>query len=222
MLINIVGCDGCGKTTQILAIKRWLKEEYNLDSRIMTKFDMLDHEKFPECGFMAATRDEVAAFYTPMMKGQSRAIWLMYMLAVCICHYPPGEDEIVLADGYWHKHFATESGLGADENWLMDFCAFFPKPTINVLLDISPEKAIERKKKCQPYESGCDFSCSRESFVEFQSKVRNVLLRLAESEGWAVVHAERDSDSVFQDVRQSVLPHIQDFLNGTGPCSGNE
>lgn len=42
--------------------------------------------------------------------------------------HPPQKGEVIMLDGYWHKHYATELSLGLDGDWLKNTCTFFPEP----------------------------------------------------------------------------------------------
>jgi thymidylate kinase len=136
------------------------------------------------------------------MKGIARPLFLIYTFAIAFGKYPPNKNEIILVDGYWQKHLGTESALGTDGDWFTKVCSVLPKPDITVLLDIDPRIVLSRGKRPKPYECGCDFSCSDNSFILHQSKVRSILLDAAEKFGWQKVDAARTEDQVEFDIRQ--------------------
>lgn len=209
MLINILGPDGCGKTTQLAKLKKWLEEEFGIKFSSLVKRDIFDKDRFPECDFFGCPYEKLAHQLLPMMPDESRSLWLIYMNAVLIKHYIPRKNEISFLDGYWHKHYATEAALGIDEVWLLQVCAFFPEPDITILLDIDPRITVARGHSHKPYESGCDFQCSDESFIKHQDKVREKLLKLAESRGYVILEADKSVDSVFQNICEILLPAVK-------------
>ncbi|HYX72415.1 MAG TPA: hypothetical protein VE732_06565 [Nitrososphaera sp.] len=208
MLINILGPDGCGKTTQIGKLVGWVNESFDLNARSLAKRDIFDIERFPECNFFGCRYEKLAHELLPIMIDESRALWLFYMNAVLIRHHPPKKNEVVFLDGYWHKHYATEAALGLDEQWLLNVCSFFPEPDVTILLDINPRIIVARNHSHKPYESGCDFSCSDEAFISHQDKVRSKLLRLAQSREYVILQADKSVEALFQEICNLLAPLI--------------
>jgi len=224
MLINILGPDGCGKTTQIANLIKWVEETLGRRARSMAKRDIFDVERFPECGFFGCRYEKLAHELLPMMADESRALWLIYMNAVLIRRHPPMENEIVFLDGYWHKHYATEAALGLDKQWLLNVCSFFPEPDVTLLLDIDPRVTVARGHVHKPYESGCDFACSDEAFIIHQDKVRANLLKLAEMRGYFVLSANKSVEALFQEIRERLEPLVSNTppRRKTHGCSSPE
>lgn len=221
-----MGCDGCGKSTQIRRCVEWIREKYKVPCRIVTRFDLLSKELHPEFAFANCSRTDLAEHYLPMMKGHARAVFLMYTFALAFGSYPPSSGEIVLVDGYWHKNLATEGALGINQEWFENMCAVLPKPDVTLFFDIDPFLVIERGRRPKPYECGCDFSCSNHSFVKHQSKMRTILLHVARKYKWFQIDASRSEDDITLDVQRTLEPLVsklakknQDFheksANGT-------
>lgn len=208
MFINILGPDGCGKTTQIEKLERWIGEELNLPVRRLEKRSIYQRKRYPECEFLGVSYENLAHRLLPSMYGESRAMWLFYMLAVSVRHYPPRENEVVLADGYWQKHYATEAAMGLDGGWLEQTCAFFPEPDLTLVLDMDPREVVARGHEHKPYESGCDFSCSDAAFVTHQDKVRRHILALASRRGYEVLAANAPVESLFARLRERLAPSL--------------
>jgi thymidylate kinase len=208
MLINVLGCDGCGKSTQIEKLINWAEIRTPYSARSLAKRDIFDTSTFPECDFFGCEYDKLAHQLLPQMKGEARALWLIYMNAVLIKSAPAKPGEIVFLDGFWHKHYATEAALGVDKAWLLDVCAFFPEPDITVLLDLGPERTVARNHQHRPYESGCDFDCKDESFIAHQEKVRALLLDLAETRGYQVIDADRSVDEIFDSIVETISNNL--------------
>lgn len=208
MLINILGGDGGGKTTQIALVSDWLRKTHDAPVRTMAKKDIFDPLRVPECDFFGVTYETLAHQRLPRMIGESRALWLIYMNAVLIHRLPPQPGEVVLHDGYWHKHYATEAAMGVDGQWLLDVCRFFPEPDVTILLDIDPRAIVARGHRHRPYESGCDFDCGDATFIAHQDKVRAHLLALARSRNYPVIDAEQPVERVFDILCGLLTPRL--------------
>lgn len=215
MLVNILGADGCGKTTQISKLIAWTRD-FGLSARSLAKRDIFDLNRYPECAFFGCEYETLAHELLPRMRGESRALWLIYMNAVLIRGNPPSEREVVFLDGYWHKHYATEAAFGISERWLLDVCAFFPEPDITVVLDLDPQTIVQRGHLHHPYESGCDFGCSDLAFVQHQGKVRGVIRRLADAKGYAVFDADRPVDELFAALTGYLEAPIREYAGKFG------
>lgn len=209
MLINILGPDGGGKTTQVTRLLSWVTDTFGVPARSMAKRDIFDAERFPECAFFGCSYETLAHHFLPQMLDESRALWLIYMNAVLIRRQPPQPDEVVFLDGYWHKHYATEAAFGLSPEWLLEVCRFFPEPDLTILLDIDPRVIVARGHRHHPYESGCDFAVRDESFIAHQDKVRAYLLDLAARRGYTVVPADQSEDDLFRELISHIAPLIE-------------
>lgn len=201
MLINFVGCDGSGKTTQLQLVKGWIHEQFDCRVRVSSKSDVVRLEHFPEHRIFSSSYQELAHEIVPQMKSQSRALFLFYLVAAATCRCPPRDDEVLLVDGYWQKIFATEAALGLDSAWLRQVCSFFPEPDVTILLDVEPERIVGRCPEPNPYECGCSFDCTESSFIENQRKVYTILRETACSDNWIVVDARRSKTAIFDEIK---------------------
>jgi thymidylate kinase len=218
MLINLVGGDGCGKTTQIDLLKPWIEEELGRPVRELTKSGVLDVERFPESRLFGCPYEEMAREIVPQMQGESRALFLFFMQAAAIGRYPPLGDEVVLTSGYWHKIYATEAALGVDAAWLRQVGSMFPVPDLSVLLDVEPERVVPRGLDYKPYECGCVAVCTDAAFVAHQRKVLAWLREMARCEGWAVVDAG-DSKTAVCEALKALLGGPLASPAGRGPAA---
>ncbi len=208
MIISFVGGDRCGKSTQIRRAQTWIRDEFQLPSRVVKRTDLLDKESFPEFAFAACTADELRAQYLPLMMGHARAVFLMYTFAVVFGRYPASKDEVVLVDGYWQKNIGTEGALGIDTEWFINLCSVLPSPDVTVFFDLDPKIAVTRVKKRRPYECGLDFSCSDDSFIRHQARVRDILLNVANKYGWPLIDASKPADEIELEIREILRPFI--------------
>ncbi|SFG02046.1 Thymidylate kinase [Novosphingobium sp. CF614] len=208
MMINILGGDGCGKTTQIERLEQWISSDWKLPVRRMAKRDIFDAVRVPECDFFGVPYESLAHKYLPMMRDEARALWLIYMNAVLIRATPPAPGEIVLHDGYWQKHYATEAAMGLDPQWLLDVCRFFPEPDLTILMDIDPRVVVGRGHSHKPYESGCDKTCSDAAFITHQDRVRGYLTAMAKDRHYPMLDANRSADTIFDDLKERLSPWL--------------
>ena len=215
MLINLLGGDGCGKTTQIARLASWVRETFGVPVRTLSKRDLFDAARFPASAFFGCTYETLAHDLIPRMRDESRALWVMYMVAALIQEEPPRADEVVFVDGYWQKHYATEAALGLSPEWLLDLCRFFPEPDLTILLDLDPRTIVARGRRHHPYESGCDFTTRDESFIAHQTRVRILLRDLAERRGYAVVAADGNEEMVFRELAERVQGSVFGALRAT-------
>lgn len=216
MLVNILGGDGGGKTTQVERLVEWVRDQFGVAARGMAKRDIFDAERVPECDFFRIDYEALAHRFLPRMLGESRALWLIYMNAVLIRRRTPQSDEVVFHDGYWHKHYATEAALGIDPRWLLDVCRVFPEPDVTLVLDINPRTIVARGHSHKPYESGCDFGCSDASFVRHQDKVRAHILSLARDRGYPVIDADQPVERLFDVLTSQLRPPLTERFGEPG------
>jgi thymidylate kinase len=214
MLINLVGCDGCGKTTQVDLLVPWIERQFGCPVRVLKKKDIFDFERFPDSARLFGCSYRVLMYEVlPRMKRESRALFLFYMLSLSVCEYPPTADEVVLLDGGWAKHVATEAAMGLDEAWLSGVASGLPVPDVSVLLEVRPEVIVDRRKQHAygphaPYECGCTGELSDASFVAQMSRTAQRLAARADSEGWHRVDGEAPTQVVFERVQQLLRPRL--------------
>ena len=212
MLINILGGDGGGKTTQVARLIRWVRERHDLPVDSVAKRDIFDTATYPECDFFGVPYEHVAHRCLPNMRGTARAFWLYYMNAVLASEIEQRRDVVVFHDGYWHKHYATEAAMGLDPDWLLAMGSALPEPDLTIVFDIDPREIVRRGHVHKPYESGCDFACSDASFIAQQDKVRFHLMRLARERGYRVVDAAQDEDALFATLCTIIAPLLETMV----------
>jgi len=205
----MIGTDGVGKSTQIKLLKEWIKNNYTITVRTVSKWDLFNRRIYPECAFIKCTRERLGSFYYPKLKGFSRPIFIFWMTSLPFCKFPPRKDEIIFVEGYWYKHLVTEKLLGIDETWIRNLCDFFPISDITVLMDMNPEDVLKRGHRIKPYECGIDFSCSPRSFLRHQRAMRKEFLKLAKKEKWIIINVNRDITQVFEDIKSHLLPSLK-------------
>ena len=112
------------------------------------------------------------------------------------------EGAVVLCDRYYASTIAYQSakldGDSADLEWLMGLCEpFVPVPDAVILLDVDPERSLERV--CVRGEEGSKFEN-----LPFLTQVRGAYLELADRYGYEVVDSSGTEDEVFDAVMRIV------------------
>lgn len=208
MFINILGCDGCGKSTQIESLKQWIESRYSTKCRTIEKKQTFLSNRCPEFGNTIEEYRKLAYEVLPSMKGETRALMLFHMYLSLVLTEPPRNDEIVFVDGYWQKHYATERAMGVDEAWLLNVCSVFPKPSLTIVIDTDPNVIAARGHVPTPYEAGCDSGRNLESFIEHQTLVRQAILELAKRYSYVVIDGRNTQDKVFEMLQGTLRAFI--------------
>jgi adenylate kinase len=131
------------------------------------------------------------------------------------------EEDLVVLDGYWIKHAATELLAGCPEK-LVDAIveAMAPVDTV-VFFDVTPQEALRRKKgDITPYECGRDPRCRPESFLSHQTAVRDVMLDWADRRGWDVVRGNT-AEAAAQQMRKLLAPKLGVEVNPRRPVAAD-
>lgn len=181
-LICVTGPDGSGKTTQIARIAEGLSKRGTKKIVPMTIWDML---------LDPTTRGRVA-FKSPgeldsfleILRPMTRMLFLAHCLHAALDLAFARKPEIILANGYWYKYWATEVAHGGPAEAMRDLMKVFPEPAITFYLDITAEEAFRRKAKLSGYETGFAGERTLEAFTAFQGRAHPVLEGLAEEKGW--------------------------------------
>ena len=102
---------------------------------------------------------------------------------------------IVICDRYLASSVAYGEAQGLDGAWLHAIQKHLPQPDATFLLDIPPEVSARRKT---------DGRDKFERDLVLLGRVRDSYLRQAASNGWVVVAADRDRDTVAAEVYAAI------------------
>lgn len=103
--------------------------------------------------------------------------------------------DVVVCDRYRASSVAYGEAMGLDPGWLELIQQHLPPATLTVLLDITPETAVQRKK------TGRD---RFERDLALLGRVRESYRRQAAAGGWVVIDAEQAKDHVSAAVAVAV------------------
>jgi len=107
---------------------------------------------------------------------------------------------ILVCDRYTASSVAYGEAQGLDPLWLTDMQKFLPPASLTVMLDITPDTAVERK------------AVDRDRYERdraMQARVRESYRRQAEEGGWIVLDGERSKAAIATDVFGAVEPRLQ-------------
>ena len=207
MLIALAGCDGAGKSTQTKELlHRLLSKGYS--ASMPDKWDVMSHDKFPECRFITGDLKELKTCIADM-EGVSRAMIFFWTLIITLSKENlsrPGH--IYLLDGYWMKHAAGEIALGVDRDWIMQTVQLMPVPDVTIYLDIPPKHAAKRKGQFTLMECGRIRERSFESFLAHQTRMREQLLQWCNEYNWNMISALQDKSDVQTKIDSILTPFL--------------
>lgn len=195
-VVAIVGPDGAGKSTVSgLLVER--SAAAGIAARRVDRWDIIGNPGYPTASCITATVAETRSC-AARMSTTPRLLFLLWAAALSLTDQVDRPDgELLVLDGYWMKHAASEVAYGADPAWVEAVGVGLPAADLVVYLRLDPEIAWQRKEgRPVPYECGMDMSCARDSFLAHQEVIRTVLDGWARRHGWLVLDADQPLDVV--------------------------
>ncbi|GLZ29809.1 hypothetical protein Lesp02_19990 [Lentzea sp. NBRC 105346] len=195
-MVSIVGADGVGKSTVTAALRE------RVPARLVDRWDIVGNQDYPTASCLVDDT-RVVRSCAARMSSTPRLLFLVWASVMAITDNSSGwdPDSVLLLDGYWVKHAASEIAYGADPAWVEAVTAGLPPSDLVIYLRSDPETAWLRKGgDVLPYECGMDMSRSRESFLAHQREIHRVLDRWSARHGWVEIDARRPLDLVLDDV----------------------
>jgi dTMP kinase len=191
LIIAFEGLDQSGKQTQAELLRDWLKREGH-KSRLVA---------FPDYG--TSIGEEIARALAGERDYDPDVMQLLYVAN----RYERKPDVqrwldgglILVSDRYTASSIAYGEAQGLDPTWLREIQRFLPSATLTILLDISPETAVQRK------------AVDRDRYerdLAMQARVRDSYRRQADAGSWAVIDGERSREAIAADVIQAVTPRL--------------
>ena len=183
LLIAFEGLDQSGKQTQAELLRDRLKQDGG-KARLMS---------FPDYG--TSIGEEIARALQGEREYGPDVMQLLYVAN----RYERKGDLLrwiqggvtVVCDRYMASSIAYGEAQGLDSAWLTTIQTFLPKADRTILLDISPDTAVQRK------------AVDRDRYerdLAMQARVRESYKRQAAAENWIVIDGERAKDVVAADV----------------------
>ncbi len=193
MLITIEGIDGAGKTTIALKLYEYLKKEKGEVYLFREPGSTEVGEKIREILLMYDVGD-----ITELLLFESARAELTERLLLPLLE----KGKIVILDRFYDSTTAYQGyGRGIDVEMIERINMFASrgiKPDLTILLDISPDVALERLRAKDRFEE-----------IDFLRRVREGFLKIAEkNERVKVIKADEDVDTVFKNVLGVVREHL--------------
>jgi dTMP kinase len=183
MLIAFEGLDQSGKQTQAERLRDRLKQDGH-KARLVS---------FPD--YATSIGEEIARALQGEREYEADVMQLLYVAN----RYERRADLqrwldgglILVCDRYVASSIAYGEAQGLEPGWLADVQKFLPPPSLTILLDISPETAVQRK------------AVDRDRYerdLAMQGRVRDSYHRQAAANQWVVLDGEQSKDAVAAEV----------------------
>ncbi|MFE7802006.1 aminotransferase class III-fold pyridoxal phosphate-dependent enzyme [Nocardia sp. NPDC057440] len=199
-LICIAGGDGSGKTTQVARIAA----EFEAQGQTVAAVTIWDAFLDPKVSSKLPWRSPAEIYgYLKLLSPLSRAHFLFHAMQLSFDLAAERGVEVMLANAYWYKYFATEVAHGGDPTVLRQLAAGFPEPDRTFYLTVSPQDALGRKQLRSDYESGYG---DEAAFLTFQQRSHGALEALSEEFGWVRL----DGTAAPADITEAVLAQLRE------------
>lgn len=190
MIVALDGPDGAGKSTQVRRLITWANDN-GWTAEVVGKWDIFAPGVVPQARFLRGSDQHDLRVCIAEMPLPARMLFLGWMNTTAAARAVATDADLVILDGYWAKHAATELLAGCARGLVDAITSAIAPVDLVVYMDITPEDALRRKgTDLTPYECGRDFGCSPANFLSHQGAVRDVMLEWAGEYGWAVVRAD--------------------------------
>jgi len=197
LLIAIEGIDGSGKTTNASELFSYLKNLGYPVLLLKEPSDSIYGQKIRSSEKRLPVEEELKLFLL------DREIDVRERIVPAL-----EEGKIVIMDRYYYSNIAYQSARGIEAEKIRELNErFAPKPDLVIILDVSPEIALERIKvrgKTTAFEE-----------KEYLERVRENFLKIAD-ERTIVVNAERP----LEEVREEIFYAVRRLLNSYDPRRG--
>jgi len=201
-LIVVEGADGSGRSTQIARLVQWLEASGHHTVQVGLKRSSLVSEELEAAQQgNILSRTTLSLFYATDFADQLENTILPALRA----------GSMVLADRYIYTLMARDLVRGVNEQWLRNLYGIALVPDAVFYLEVRPEKLVQRvfaKQQALDYwESGMDLGLSRDmfdSFLQYQSRMRDTFRRLQRHYGFDLIDAERPVERISGDLQTKI------------------
>uniref|UniRef100_UPI0024567576 dTMP kinase n=1 Tax=Nocardia abscessus TaxID=120957 RepID=UPI0024567576 len=199
-LICLAGGDGSGKTTQVARIAA----EFEAQGHSVAAVTIWDAFLDPKISSKLPWRNPAEIYgYLQLLTPLSRAHFLFHAMQLSLDLAAERGADILLANAYWYKYYATEVAHGGDPVVLRSLAAGFPEPDRTFYLAVRPQDALGRKRLRSDYESGYG---DEESFLAFQQRSHEALDALSDEFGWIRL----DGTAAQAEITAAVLTQLRE------------
>jgi dTMP kinase len=206
------GLDGSGKSTQAHLLNRWLQ---SLGYRVF----------FTEWNSSELVSDIIR-------RGKKKG--LLTPTTFSLLHATDFADRferqilpplragyVVIADRYSYTAFVRDVARGCDPDWVRMVYSFAPRPDctfyFRVPVGVTLRRKLASRQKISYYEAGMDLGLSddvNESYEKFQTRLKREYDRMADTDRFTSIPAQRSVEEVQTSVRGRIEPWLENFPTG--------
>ena len=199
------GIDGCGKTTQIDEISRWLPS-----SGLMKKNSKLVNTREPGGSLLGKKLRNLILDNNKNYKPSSLAELLLYSadraehIAKIISPALENEDWI-LSDRFADSTLAYQGyGRGIDLEIIKNIESIVcqgEQPDLTIFLEISAEESVLRRKNLVP-------DRIESEGIKFLKKVNDGFRLIAKEKNWKVISAKQNINTITKEIKETLLKNF--------------
>ncbi len=128
---------------------------------------------------------------------------------------------LVVCDRYSYTAFVRDAARGCDPAWVRTIYSFAPRPDrvyyFRVPVQVTLKRKIASRLKMNYYEAGMDLGLSDdlvESYERFQGRLKREYDRIAVTDQFRVVDAQRPVEAIQNELRTDLKPILSNFPTG--------
>lgn len=203
-LIVFEGNDGCGKSTAIKYLSKFLKGQgiknqilkFNMSSTTITSIKLGKKRFF---GPNTNTLLHVASIIDQMER------YILFELK---------KGTTIICDRYIYSIIARGIVRGVNRNQILNLIEWLPKPNITFYIDLDPKIALKRigLENVSFWEAGRDIIYNKsydESFLQFQSNVRDVFFEYASIWDFIIL----DGNTSQTELLKIIVMNLQEIIS---------
>ena len=208
--IVIEGIDGCGKTTQIEEISRWLPS-----SGLMRKNSKLVKTREPGGSFLGKKLRNLILDNNKNNKPSSLAELLLYSADRAehvskIISPALEKKDWVLSDRFADSTLAYQ-GYGRDINLeiiknIESIVCQGEKPDLTIFLEITAEESVLRRKNLVP-------DRIESEGIQFLQKVSEGFKLIAKEKNWKIISAMQNINTISNEIKETLLTNFSSLKN---------
>jgi dTMP kinase len=187
--ISVEGLDGCGKSTQVRLLARWLRR---MGHEVVVTEEPTDGPIGRIIRMVVAGGFKVPVAAEALLFAADRLHHVERVIAPAV-----SSGKVVISDRYIASSLAYQSARGLPLRWVMKINEMAPEPDLMILIDVPAEVTagrINRSRRPDGFERD----------LELQKKVRQVYLNIARRYKMKVIDGNRPVDEVQEDIRRWV------------------
>lgn len=205
-LFVIEGSDGSGRSTQIALLNEWLESRgYAVRTIGLRRSNLLAKNIDKILGNNQIGKLTLALLYATDFYDQLENVMIPALRS----------GHIVLADRYVYTLIARSEVRGIQSHYLNEIYSLALKPVLTFWLNINPsvtfERLFEKSHAISYWESGRDLNLSEdlhESFIKYQSKLRNRFQRFSKKEDFVIINGEASIQTINALLRQRIAKFL--------------